>query len=73
MNYAIATLIGFLAGIHTCTWGMYKDAPHEGSSWPKYFRSAIVGTVLGAGTHYFTQWDLVHGPGLRFLYWGLLY
>lgn len=73
MNYAIATLIGFLAGIHTCTWGMYKDAPHEGFSWPKYFRSAIVGTVLGAGTHYFTQWDLVHEPGLRFLYWGLLY
>lgn len=73
MNYVVATLIGLIAGLHTCTWGMYKDAPHEGFSWPKYFRSAIVGAVLGCGAHYFTQWDLVHEPGLRFLYWGLLY
>ena len=73
MSYVVATLIGLLAGLHPCTWGMYKDAPHEGFSWPKYFRSAIVGSVLGAVAHYFTQWDLVHEPGARFLYWGLLY
>ncbi|MEZ4399717.1 MAG: hypothetical protein R3B06_06845 [Kofleriaceae bacterium] len=73
MNYAIATLIGFLAGLHTCTWGMYKDAQHEGFSWPKYFRSAIVGAILGAGTHYFTQWPLADEPAARFVYWGLLY
>jgi hypothetical protein len=73
VNYALATLIGFLAGLHTCTWGMYKDAPQEGFTWPKYFRSAIVGAVLGAGTHHFTQWPLADEPGLRFLYWGLLY
>ncbi len=72
MNYAIATLIGFLAGLHTSTWGMYKDAPQEGFTWAKYFRSAITGALLGAGTHYVTQWDLTD-PAARFVYWGLIY
>ena len=26
----VATIVGILAGTHTATWGMYKDAPHEG-------------------------------------------
>jgi hypothetical protein len=26
---------------------MYKDAPHEGFSWPRYFRSAIIGAIMG--------------------------
>lgn len=71
-SYLIAVLIGALAGIHTSTWGMYKDAPHEGFTWPKYFRSTIVGAILGGGAHYFTQWDLCD-PGQRFVYWGLIY
>lgn len=72
MDYLLATLIGALAGLHTSTWGMYKDAPHEGFGWPKYFRSTIVGAILGFGTHHFTQWNL-GDPGLRFVYWGLIY
>ena len=36
----IALALGFLAGLHTSTWGMYKDAPHEGFTWGRYFRSA---------------------------------
>ena len=36
-----------LAGLHTATWGMYKDAIHEGFFWPRYFRSPIVGIVMG--------------------------
>ena len=71
-SYLLAALIGLLAGLHTCTWGMYKDAPHEGFTWPKYFRSAVVGTVLGACAHYFTRWDLCDA-GNRFVYWGLSY
>ena len=63
MDQALATLIGLLAGLHTCTWGMYKDAPHEGFSWPKYFRSAVVGAVLGTVTHHFTKWPLADEPG----------
>jgi hypothetical protein len=72
VNHAIAIVIGALAGLHTSTWGMYKDAPHEGFTWPKYFRSTIVGAVLGGGTYYFVPWDL-SDPGARFAYWGLIY
>jgi len=72
VNYVIATIIGALAGLHTSTWGMYKDAPHEGFSWPKYFRSTIVGAVIGHVTWHFVQWDL-STPGTRFVYFGLIY
>jgi hypothetical protein len=27
---------------------MFKDAPHEGFTWPRYFRSAIVGSIMAA-------------------------
>jgi len=37
-----AILIGLLAGAHTSSWGMYKDAPHEGFTFLKYSRSIIV-------------------------------
>ncbi len=77
MEYLIATLIGTLAGLHTSTWGMYKDAPHEGFTWPKYFRSTIVSTLLGLGTYIVltqrgVRWDLME-PGGRFVYFGLIY
>ncbi len=72
MNLAIGTLIGALAGLHTSTWGMYKDAPHEGFGWPKYFRSTVVGALLGFGAEYVLAWDL-GDPGARFVYWGLIY
>src|ERR671912_2395269 len=42
----VAAGIGILAGLHTATWGMYKDSIHEGFFWPRYFRSPIVGAVM---------------------------
>src|SRR5918995_3397086 len=46
MTLLLAAAIGLMAGIHTATWGMYKDAPHEGfSSW-KYARSIVLATVI---------------------------
>lgn len=42
----VAAGIGVLAGLHTATWGMYKDSSHEGFFWPRYFRSPIVGAVM---------------------------
>ena len=68
----IAILIGGLAGLHTSTWGMYKDAPHEGFTWSKYFRSTLVGATLGAITQSIVHWDL-GAPGTRFIYFGLIY
>jgi hypothetical protein len=46
MTQLLAAVVGMMAGIHTATWGMYKDAPHEGfSSW-KYARSIVLATVI---------------------------
>lgn len=39
--------VGAVGGLHAATWGMYKDSPHEGFGWPKYFRSVWVGMALG--------------------------
>jgi len=30
MTALFALFIGALAGLHTSSWGMFKDAPHEG-------------------------------------------
>jgi hypothetical protein len=68
----LAILIGALAGVHTSTWGMYKDAPHEGFTWPKYFRSTLVGAALGGITQSIIHHDLA-SPGGRFVFWGLIY
>lgn len=44
-----ALLIGLAAGAHTSTWGMYKDAVHEGFTLPKYLRSIVLsGTIAPA-------------------------
>ncbi|MGQ0704225.1 MAG: hypothetical protein ACT4PM_13960 [Gemmatimonadales bacterium] len=43
MSWIFAVLIGALAGAHASTWGMYKDAPHEGFSAGKYLRSILLG------------------------------
>lgn len=73
MNLILATLIGALAGLHISTWGMYKDAPHEGFTWRKFFRSTAVGAAIGLAAHGFLRWDLAGDPGARFLYWALCY
>jgi len=41
-----ALLLGLAAGTHTATWGMYKDAPHEGFTWRRYARSILLGGLL---------------------------
>lgn len=43
----LSALVGLTAGLHAATWGMYKDAPHEGFSVRTYLRSPLLGIVLG--------------------------
>lgn len=43
MNLVCELLVGLFAGGHVSTWGMYKDAPHEGFTVPRYLRSTFVG------------------------------
>jgi hypothetical protein len=44
MEWLIVLAVGALAGTHTATWGMYKDAPHEG--FQRYSRSILVSTAV---------------------------
>ncbi len=39
-------LIGVLSGVHAASWGMYKDAPHEGFERRKFLRSVILGAAI---------------------------
>ena len=50
-----------LAGLHTSTWGMYKDAPHEGFTWRRYFRSPMVGAVMALIAYAVARPDLSSG------------
>ena len=67
-----ALIVGALAGTHISTWGMYKDSIHEGFTWPKYFRSTIVGIVLGLALYPVVTLDLTSAPGLV-VFFGLVY
>ena len=69
-NDLIAVLIGLAAGLHTSTWGMYKDAPHEGFAWPKFFRSTIVGALAGFMLQYFLQFDLSQPANMAVFFGG---
>jgi hypothetical protein len=72
MTTLLSALIGLLAGVHAATWGMYKDAPHEGFSRLKYARSPILGTALGAVVASATGLDPRHAVGAVVLF-GVVY
>lgn len=72
MNLVLAILIGLIAGAHTSTWGMYKDAIHEGFTWPKYLRSIIVGAVVGWAWQASTAYEF-GGAGDMVVFFGLVY
>lgn len=46
MNLLVACATGLLAGSHIATWGMYKDAPHEGFELHKYLRSIVLAAAI---------------------------
>lgn len=46
MEILIACAAGLIAGTHTATWGMYKDAVHEGFELRKYMRSILLSGVI---------------------------
>ncbi|RMG67610.1 MAG: hypothetical protein D6715_04370, partial [Calditrichaeota bacterium] len=68
MQYWIALIIGLLAGLHTSTWGMYKDAPYEGFTWPKYFRSTIISALVAVVVQHLARLDLTQAPNMVVLY-----
>jgi hypothetical protein len=72
MHLPIALTIGALSGLHVSTWGMFKDAPHEGFTWFRYFRSALVGMVMALIAYLVARPDL-SVPGQALLFFGLTY
>ena len=68
----IACAVGCLSGLHTSTWGMYKDAIHEGFGWLRYFRSAIVGMVMG-GIAYVIARPMLDTPAALVAFFGVTY
>lgn len=69
-TYLAALIVGLLAGTHTATWGMYKDAPHEG--FRRYKRSVIVSTVLALLLVTVVTRDWLSAGGLVLLF-GVVY
>jgi len=72
MNIAVALAIGLLSGAHTSTWGMYKDSPHEGFTWRKYFRSIVLSGALAVVWELALGFDLARA-WMRFVLFGLTY
>ncbi|MGH7720827.1 MAG: hypothetical protein ACREON_18520, partial [Gemmatimonadaceae bacterium] len=72
MDLVIAGVVGLLAGFHTATWGIYKDAIHEGYSYPRYFRSVVISTLLGPFIQSLAGFDLGRGASYVALF-GLIY
>lgn len=46
MSTLFAVLVGLAVGCHISTWGMYKDAVHEGFTLRRYARSILLGVTL---------------------------
>lgn len=72
MDWLIALAVGLAAGTHTATWGMYKDSPHEGFTWPRYARSIWLAGGLAVLAQALAGLDL-RGAGGLFVLFGVTY
>jgi hypothetical protein len=72
MEWFIVVLLGVLAGTHTATWGMYKDAIHEGFTYRRYSRSILVSTSIAPVIYWFSGLDALN-PGHLVVLFGLVY
>jgi hypothetical protein len=70
MEWLAVVLVGLLAGTHTATWGMYKDAPHEG--FRRYPRSMLVSTAVAPVAYWLIGLDASRAADLVIL-WGVVY
>jgi hypothetical protein len=69
MTNAIAgAVVGFSSGLHAASWGMYKDAPHEGFELRKYLRSVLLGAGIGAASASALSLDAATARGVALLF-----
>lgn len=69
---AIAAATGLAAGLHSATWGMFKDAPHEGFRWSTYARSPVLATAIALVLARITGLEVTTAPGIAVLF-GITY
>jgi hypothetical protein len=69
MTNAIAgAIVGLLSGVHAASWGMYKDAPHEGFELRKFLRSVLLGAGIGAASAGILSLDASTATGAALLF-----
>lgn len=67
MHTGTAALVGLSAGLHAATWGVFKDAPHEGFHWTRFVRSPLIGIGAALALRALLPWpDGVAGAVLLF-------
>jgi hypothetical protein len=69
-DVVLPALVGAAAGAHAATWGMYKDAPHEGFTWPRYLRSVLVGAAAAPFVRLVLGIPLAGAAGIVLLFGG---
>ena len=72
MNLLIALVIGLMAGAHSATWGMYKDAIYEGFTYRKYFRSIILSGLIAVIIERITDLNMLQ-PANMLIFYGVIY
>ena len=70
MEWLIVLAVGVLAGTHTATWGMYKDAPHEG--FQRYPRSILISLAVAPVAYALAGLDATRIADLLILF-GVVY
>lgn len=73
MGWLLAVGIGTLAGFHSASWGMYKDAPHEGFTWRTFLRSPLLTGLVVAPLCYPLAGLRLTRPSGIVLFFGLVY
>ena len=68
MNLVCELLVGLSAGAHTSTWGMYKDAIHEGFTVPRYLRSTFVSLAWAPVIAHIAEIDATTAAGIVVLF-----
>ncbi len=58
IQLTLSAVTGVIAGLHSATWGMFKDAPHEGFTWRTYLRSPLLSAVLAVSVSRILDWHL---------------
>ena len=69
-NLLVYGIVGLLGGLHSSSWGAYKDTPHEEFKVGKFLRSIAVGLALGIIMFQFLKLHNIDSPnlGLFFLF-----